>query len=102
MQSLTISPIQEVTANKRTRYGRIVKPPVRYTPVEVCTDDYGPEDYDTDEPDSVSSFDYYDSEDVSSESDADENGNLRDFVVKTSSDEEDNGADSDDESDVPN
>jgi hypothetical protein len=68
----------------------------------VCTDDYGPEDYDSDDPGSDSSVEYYDSEDVSSESDADENGNLKDFVVKTSSDEEDNGADSDDEPDVPN
>ena len=89
---MVISPIPEATANKKTRYGRVIKPPVRYTPVEVCIDDYASEDYDSNESVDVSSVEYYDSEDASDESDADENGNLQDFVVKTSSDEEDNGS----------
>jgi len=97
---MTISPTPEVTVNKRSRYGRVIKPPVRYTPVEVCVDDYAKEDYDSDESDTVSSFEYCESDDISSESDADDNGNLKDFVVdKTSSDEEDNGVQS--ESDIP-
>ena len=103
MQSMTISPTPEATDNRRSRYGRVIKPPVRYTPVETCIDDYAAEDYDSDESNTVSSIEYYESDDFSSESDADENGNLKDFVVKTSSDEEDNGVRSDsDDTDIPN
>jgi hypothetical protein len=73
----------------RTRSGRVVRPPVRYSPNEVCDDDYAPEEYDSDESGDVSSEASYDSEDVSDESDADEDGNLDGFVVKTNSDFED-------------
>ena len=85
----------EVTVSKRTRSGRVVKAPERYTPQEVCEDDYADDDYDTEESGSVSSEVSYDTEDISSESDADEEGNLVGFVVedKNSSDSEGNGSD---------
>ena len=88
----------EVTVSNpttRTRSGRTVKAPERYTPHEVCEDDYADDDYDTEESASVSSEVSYDTEDISSESDADEEGNLVGFVVedKTSSDSESNGSD---------
>jgi len=68
---------------------------VRYTPQEVCEDDYAEEDYDSNESGSVSSEVSYDTEDISSESDADEEGNLAGFIVedKSSSDSESNGSD---------
>ena len=79
----------------RTRSGRTVKAPERYTPQEVCEDDYADDDYDTQESGSVSSEVSYDTEDISSESDADEEGNLAGFIVedKSSSDSEGNGSD---------
>ena len=88
----------EVTDSKpvtRTRSGRTVKAPERYTPQEVCEDDYADDDYNTDESGSVSSEVSYDTEDISSESDADEEGNLAGFIVedKSSSDSESNGSD---------
>ena len=68
---------------------------MRYTPQEVCEDDYAEEDYDSNESGSVSSEVSYDTEDISSESDADEEGNLAGFIVedKSSSDSEGNGSD---------
>lgn len=97
-QSTDTSPTPEVTGSEpvtRTRSGRTVKAPVRYTPQEVCEDDYAAEDYDTEESGSVSSEVSYDTEDISSESDADADGNLEGFVVedKTSSDSDSNGSD---------
>ena len=88
----------EVTGSKpmtRTRSGRAVKAPERYTPQEVCDDDYAAEDYDSDESSIHSSEVSYDTEDISSESDADEEGNLAGFIVedKSSSDSESNGPD---------
>lgn len=71
----------------RTRSGRIVKAPVRYSPQEVCDDDYAPDEYDSDESSMHTSDDECDTDDISSESDADEDGNLAGFVVK--SDDED-------------
>ena len=96
----------EVTDSKRTRSGRAVKAPERYTPQEVCDDDYAAEDYDSDESSIHSSEVSYDTEDISSESDADEEGNLVGFVVedKNSSDSEGNGSDvrsESSETDVP-
>ena len=90
--------IPEATVSKpatRTRSGRTVKAPERYTPQEVCEDDYADDDYDTDESGSVSSEVSYDTEDISSESDADQEGNLAGFIVedKSSSDSESNGPD---------
>ena len=107
--STDTSRIPEVTDSKpvtRTRSGRAVKAPERYTPQEVCEDDYAEDDYDTEESGSVSSEVSYDTEDISSESDADEEGNLAGFIVedKSSSDSEDNGSDvrsESSETDVP-
>ena len=100
--------IPEVTDNEpvtRTRSGRTVKAPVRYTPQEVCEDDYAEEDYNSNESGSVSSEVSYDTEDISSESDADEEGNLTGFIVedKSSSDSDSNGPDvrSGSETDLP-
>jgi len=66
----------------RTRSGRVSKPPERYEPVEQVEDDYGPEDYDSDESDIVTddSFDE-DEDEEDDEDDADEDGNLDGFVV---------------------
>ena len=66
----------------RTRSGRITKPPVRYEPTEQVEDDYGPDDYDSDESEIISedSFDEDDDEEDDDE-DADEDGNLDGFVV---------------------
>lgn len=76
-------------SDTRTRSGRTVKKPVRYTPVEVCDDDYASDEYDSDESESVSSEASIDPDDISSESDADENGNLDGFVIEDKSDESD-------------
>lgn len=88
----TTSPIQEVTVSK-TRSGRVVKPPQRYVPQEVCDDDYQTDDYDSQESGTVSSEVSYDSEDISSESDADNNGNLKGFVVESETSEDVDGSD---------
>lgn len=97
-QSANTFQTPEVTDSKpatRTRSGRVVKAPERYVPQEVCEDDYADEDYDTDESGTVSSEVSYDTEDISSESDADEGGNLAGFIVedKSSSDCDSNGSD---------
>ena len=73
----------------RTRSGRIVKPPERYVPVEVCEDDYNSDEYDSTDLSEVSSEASYDPEEISSESDADEHGNLDGFVVEDKTDESD-------------
>jgi hypothetical protein len=85
-------PDSEATPERRTRSGRVCKPPERYEPVEQVEDDYAPEDYDTDESSDVSSeVSYDDSEEDDIEDDADENGNLDGFVVsdKSESDSDD-------------
>lgn len=77
-----------------TRFGRTVKKPVLYVPAEeVLIDDYA-----SDEHDSVidSDIDTEDEEGFSSEEDydddADENGNLKDFVVDDESESEEEDA----------
>ena len=77
--------------NKRTRSGRVSKPPERYEPVEQVEDDYAPEDYDTEESSDVSSEVSYDESEEDDMDDADENGNLDGFVVtdKSESDSDD-------------
>ena len=57
----------------------------------MCDDDYAPEEYDSDESSLHTSDDECDTDDISSESDADEDGNLAGFVVK--SDDEDTDSD---------
>jgi len=80
----------------RTRYGRSVRPPVRYEPVEQVEDDYGSDDYDEEESDVGSGIEYSDSE-LEDDDDTDLDG----FVVpdRDESDEDDNGSGSD--SDAP-
>ena len=73
----------------RTRSGRAVKAPVRYVPVEVCEDDFDEGDYDSTDLSDISSEASYDSEEMTSESDADDNGNLDGFVVEDKTDASD-------------
>lgn len=73
----------------RTRSGRTVKAPVRYVPVEVCEDDFDDGDYDSTDLSDVSSEASYDSEEMTSESDADDNGNLDGFVIEDKTDASD-------------
>ena len=71
-----------------TRSGRQVKKPVLYEPKEICDDDYEhDEDDDDEEGDDIFSSD--ESESESDEEDADENGNLKGFVVSDSDEEDD-------------
>lgn len=74
----------------KTRFGRTVKKPARYSPQERCEDDYASDEYDSYESD-VSSDVSCDPDDITSESDADEDGNLAGFVVKS----DESGDDSD-------
>ena len=67
-----------------TRYGRQVKKPVRYEPVEVCTDDY------TDESDTEEIESETDEEESDTDSDADEHGNLSNFVTYDDEEDEEN------------
>lgn len=69
-----------------TRYGRVVKKPVTYTPepVEFEDDDSG-----SDVSSDVSSEISYESDELTSESDADEcTGNLKDFVVESDAEDD--------------
>jgi hypothetical protein len=76
----------------RTRYGRAVRAPVRYEPVEKVEDDYGSDDYDEEESDVCSGVEFSDSE-LEDDDDSDLDG----FVVpdRDESDVTDNGSDSD-------
>jgi hypothetical protein len=68
-----------------TRSGRHIKKPEIYEPNEICVDDYKPEESESEEgEDNIFSSD---EESESDEEDADNNGNLKGFVVD--SDEED-------------
>ena len=90
---LADTPVPEV----RTRYGRSVRAPVRYEPIEKVEDDYGSDDYDEDESEIGSGIEYSDSglED-------DDDSDLDGFVVpdRDESDESDNGSGSDSDSDA--
>jgi hypothetical protein len=73
-----------MVVSTRTRFGRAVKKPALYVPVETVLDD----DYATDEHDDIDSESLIDTEDEyksddesDDDDDADENGNLKDFVV---------------------
>lgn len=89
--SATDSPTPDPTVSeRRTRSGRVTKPPVRYEPVERVEDDYATDEYDEDESDVDSAIEYSDSE-LEDEDDSE----MDDFIVedKSESDEEDNGSD---------
>lgn len=75
-----------------TRFGRTVKKPERYTPEEEnLVDDFKDSDYDEGDQSDVSTEISFESEELSEESDVDENGNLNDFVVEENT--EDNNDD---------
>jgi hypothetical protein len=69
---------------KKTKSGRLVKTPERYTPIEKVEDDYSSDEYDSDDevPSSVYSSDEEDEED----SESDTEGSLKDFIVPDESD----------------
>ena len=75
------------TEVKRTKSGRLVKPPERYTPIEQVEDDYDTDDYDSDEDEDED----YESSDDEEDDESDSEGSLKDFVVP---DEEDSESDS--------
>lgn len=79
----------KVQPEVRTRSGRVSKIPVRYEPVEQVEDDYGSDDYDTEDPDDVSEDIETESEEEDDESDADDDGNLDGFVVADKSESSD-------------
>jgi hypothetical protein len=75
---------------KKTRSGRLVKPPERYVPIEKVEDDYSSDEYDSDDSDN----DEVPSSVCSSsdeEDDDDSEGSLKDFIVP----DEDSESDSD-------
>jgi len=68
------------TNETTTRSGRKIKKPERWEPQEECTDDFGAEEYDTDDDASdVSSIISYDSIDTTDEDEDD--SDLDDFIV---------------------
>ena len=69
-----------------TRSGRQIKKPERYEPKEICEDDYDDEEESEEEGEDIFSSD---EESESDEEDADENGNLKGFVVSDSDEEDD-------------
>tara|TARA_Y100000389_G_scaffold81047_2_gene77661 strand:+ start:214 stop:438 length:225 start_codon:yes stop_codon:yes gene_type:complete len=69
-----------------TRSGRQIKKPILYEPKEICEDDYGDEEESEEEGEDIFSSD---EESESDEEDADENGNLKGFVVSDSDEEDD-------------
>ena len=76
----------------RTRSGRISRPPVRYEPVEEVTDDIEDSDGTVEDSEDLGDSDTDESEEDSDEdsaddSDADENGNLKDFIVDSEEEE---------------
>ena len=86
-----------IIQSRRTRYGRSVKKPVRYEPVERVEDDFSDSDYDVPPTPPVLCVDVdcesitsenVESDNSDNESDADENGNLKDFVAYSDDEEE--------------
>ena len=73
----------------KTRSGRAVKKPERYEPVEIPEDDYNDDDdiseYESEE-ESEGDECLSDDESESEEEDADENGNLKGFIVSDDDD----------------
>ena len=90
------TPLEEVPTGAhevRTRYGRAVRAPVRYEPVEQVEDDYASDDYDEAESDVSSVIEYSESELEDEEDDSE----LDEFIVadKSEDDENDNGSGTD-------
>ena len=96
-QPLDVEPLAAPIAEPiRTRYGRTVRAPVRYEPIEQVEDDYATDDYDEEESEVGSGIEYSDSE-LEDDDDTDLDG----FVVpdRDESDDDDNGSGSDSDSD---
>jgi hypothetical protein len=90
----TSTPLAVTSAHEvRTRYGRAVRAPVRYEPVEQVEDDYAADDYDESESDVSSVIEY----DESELEDEDDDSELGEFIVadKSEDDENDNGSGTD-------
>jgi len=94
-------PSETTVSEKRTRSGRVSKPPERYEPVEQVEDDYAPEDYDSDESDVQTDESFEDSDEEDDEDDADEDGNLDGFVVPDKSESDSDDTEDDGEPSVP-
>jgi len=76
-----------------TRSGRNIKKPEFFKPTEeVLEDDYCDEDHDTDFDSDIDTGDEEDYSSEEDEEDADENGNLKDFVVDDESESEEEDA----------
>ena len=77
----------------KTRSGRLSKKPISYEPKEIPEDDFSEDEYDGSYVASDTDMSESEEEDFSDDDDeeADENGNLKDFVVDdaSESDEED-------------
>ena len=78
----------------RTRSGRMIKKPERFSPVEKVTDDYGSDEHDTDWESDISSEISYDPEDVEEEGDTDDDEFIDDDDKEEPTDK-DNGCDDD-------
>jgi hypothetical protein len=68
------------TNETTTRSGRKVKKPERWEPQEECTDDFGADEYDSDDGSDVSSVVSYESDEEMSDED-DDGSDLEDFIV---------------------
>lgn len=72
----------------RTKSGRLVKQPNRYTPIEKVEDDYLSDEYDDDDDDDCSSISSIRSSSEEEDLDDDSEGSLADFVVPDDEDED--------------
>jgi hypothetical protein len=80
----------------KTRSGRLIKPPERYSPNEIVTDDYADDEHDEHDPngENIAESDYEVGSDDDEESDDDEDSeSMAEFIVQDEeSDEEAGGA----------
>ena len=71
-----------MSSNDRvTRSGRRITKPVRWEPVEDVTDDFGADEYDTDDGSDISSVVSCDSDEGESGDESDDGSDLEDFIV---------------------
>lgn len=70
-----------------TRSGRNIKKPERYEPTETCTDDYTDDDDENSDEEIINSESECSSDE--DDEDADDNGNLKGFVVSDEDESED-------------
>lgn len=94
-------------SSRKTRSGRLVKEPQRYEPVEKVVDDYADDEHDPNvdldasddelEEELIGSDDDEEEESEDDEEDADEKGNLKDFVAYSEDDDGDSDYDEDED-----